>query len=86
MTKVCTAQLARQAVTRAARTRARSSARVRMHRARLGQGLACTTVTFNGSVVDLLVKSGWLRDASSCNREAVGAAIGALLADIAENS
>jgi hypothetical protein len=72
--------------TREDRRRARCRARVKAHRARLGDGRACAVVEFTGSVVDLLVKSGWLRDTAACDREHVGRAITNLLNDIAEHS
>jgi hypothetical protein len=71
---------------RITRRRARIRARVRLHRQRLGHGTAIALVAYDGSVVDVLCRAGWLRDSSACDRGAVGRAIGALLADIAQNA
>jgi hypothetical protein len=68
------------------RRRARCRARVRLHRQRLGHGKACATVVFDGAIVDVLCRSGWLSDSAACSRTEVGRAIGRLLADIAEHS
>jgi hypothetical protein len=68
------------------RRRARGRDRVRLHRQRLGHGKACATVVFDGAIVDVLCRSGWLSDSASCSRTEVGRAIGALLADIAQNA
>jgi hypothetical protein len=74
------------AVTRDDRRRARARARVQTHRKRLARGQAIASVLYTGTIVNLLVRSGWLSDTTACDRRAVGAAIGALLEDIAENS
>jgi hypothetical protein len=68
------------------RRRALARARLRTHRKRLNHGQACTSVIYTGSIVNLLVRSGWLRDSTACDREHVGRAISALLTDIAEHS
>ena len=43
-------------------------------------------MTCNGSVVDLLVRSGWISDVGACDRRSIGLAISNLLNDIAENA
>jgi hypothetical protein len=72
--------------TRDDRRRARCRARVQTHRRRLSRGEAIALVTYNGSVVDLLVRSGWISDVGACDRRSIGLAISNLLNDIAENA
>jgi hypothetical protein len=44
---------------------------------------ACATVPYNGDVLDLLVRTGWLAEAAAGDRKAVGQAIARLLQDTA---
>jgi hypothetical protein len=53
------------------------------YRARVKAGIACTTVEFDGPVVDMLVKLRWLQEGEACDRQAVGRAIAAMVADAA---
>jgi hypothetical protein len=68
------------------RRRAQGRARVRLHRQRLSHGTAIALVAYDGAVVNLLVRAGWICDSAACDRKAVGSAISALIRDIAEHS
>ena len=46
-------------------------------------GVACALVEFDASVLDLLVKLHWLQEGEASDRDAVGRAIGAMVADAA---
>jgi hypothetical protein len=53
-------------------------------RARAKACQAVASVTYDGAVLDLLVRAQWLPEASVGDREAVGAAISRMLADSAK--
>jgi hypothetical protein len=52
-------------------------------RARRRAGIAVCQVEFGAPVLDFLIKLRWLDEASAGDRDAVGRAIGALVADAA---
>jgi hypothetical protein len=52
-------------------------------RRRRKAGRACTTVEFDGPVLDLLIRTGWLLEGEAADRDAVGSAITRMIADAA---
>jgi len=52
-------------------------------RQRVKAGLACTTVEFDASVVDFLVRTRWLTADELHDRDSIGASITRMLADAA---
>jgi hypothetical protein len=64
---------------------ARSARQVRW-RQRVRDGVAVYAVEIDARVLDMLVRSNWLSDGDSSDREAVGRALTAFLRDCAENS
>jgi hypothetical protein len=65
----------------AARVAARE--RQKRHRVRQTCGQVIYPVTVDGSVIDLLIRLGWLRDDDAINPRCVSEAIGAMLGDAA---
>jgi hypothetical protein len=76
---------ARRALVRPGRRhrRALATARQSAWRQRQRDGVACYTVTIDGSVIDMLVRLGWLRDDEATDKRQVSRAIAELLADTA---
>jgi hypothetical protein len=60
-------------------------ARLRDWRLRKRNGQALATVVYDGRVLTLLLHSGWLREEDAHDRNRIGAAITAMLADAAKN-
>jgi hypothetical protein len=54
--------------------------RHRRFRHRRRNGVACATVEYDAAVVDFLIKNLWLAETECADREAVGRAIGAMIA------
>ena len=64
---------------RETRLKALKLARQRRWKHRIKNHLACTTVEYDGEVLDLLVRLGWLREQDASSPKAVGRAVTALL-------
>ena len=65
------------------RTRRADRERQRRCRARQRGGQAIYPVAIDGSVIDLLIRLGWLRDGDATNPQCVSQAIAAMLTDAA---
>jgi hypothetical protein len=52
-------------------------------RRRRKAGVACTTVEYDGPVLDLLIRLHWLLEGEAADRDAVGSAITRMIADAA---
>lgn len=68
----------------AATRRAADRERQRRCRAERRAGLAAYRVVANGEVINLLIRTGWLRDGDATKPQCVAAAISRLLADAAQ--
>jgi hypothetical protein len=69
---------------RRAAKRQKATARTRRYRQRRQDGVAVYRVEISATVIDMLVRLGWLRDGEATDSREVSRAIAALLADAAK--